>query len=149
MGQSGQDEQVGTKFKVAEMAYGTIRVCHDPLLTTTQQLKIDKLFYNVVSKLKVTLIPILLDVGMRWKDMGVGDATCLDNLLVDHDLLLGKNGELYEYGMCLSGDDVCNIKVKIQTDREDYCDICKRSFTFLTEEGFVGRSAYIHGPSYM
>jgi hypothetical protein len=62
----------------------------------------------------------------------------LDDLLVDHGLLLLKNSEPQLHGHCLSNDWTRKIKVKIQGGREDCCAICKRSFTFLAEEASEG-----------
>jgi hypothetical protein len=115
-----------------------IRVCHDPSVTYKQKNKADKPFLHSVERLKVTLLPMLLEAGLRFKETtGHGRPPMdLDDLLVDHGLLLDKNGEMYLHGMRIDPALVCKIKVKIQTDREDCCVICKRRFTFLVEEAF-------------
>ena len=117
-------------------AYPTvIRLRHDPSFTDAQKGKKDKDFLRSVERLKVTLLTMLLDTGLHFKD-DHGSPMDLDDLLVDHGLLRDKNGEMYLHGMSIDGALVCKIKVKIQADREDSCAISKRSFTFLVEEAF-------------
>ncbi len=85
--------------------------------------------------LSYTLLPMLNELGLHFKRRSDLKASC-DDRLVDHGLLLDKNGQLNVHGKHLDNTVTRKIKVDLQNGRETCCTICRRGFTFLAEEAF-------------